>query len=236
MNPAIVQSSEPVTLIGGGEVRRRDLALALRRAPVVVGVDGGADRAFALGAEPALALGDFDSISQPARDRLGPQRLHHIAEQETTDFDKALRSVAAPFVLALGFTGARIDHELAVLNALVRHRGPACILIGARDLVFAAPPRLRLRLRPGARLSLFPLAAVQGESHGLEWPIGGIGFAPDRRIGTSNRVAGSGEVSLSFDAPGMLVLLERQHLDAALSALVPAASPRARGRRSARGG
>ena len=232
MNPPIVQSSEPVTLVGGGLLGRRDMALALRRAPVLVAVDGGADRALAQGLEPTLALGDFDSISPAAQARLGPSRLHRIAEQETTDFDKALRSVQAPFLLALGFTGARIDHELAVLNALARHRGAPCLLIGAQDVVFAAPAgaEMQLHLRPGDRVSLFPLAALRGHSLGLEWPIAGLGFAPDGRIGTSNRVTGSGEVTLGFDGPGMLVVLARARLDAALSALVPERRKPPRGR------
>jgi thiamine pyrophosphokinase len=232
MNPPIVQYSEPVTLVGGGLLGRRDMALALRRAPVLVAVDGGADRALARGVMPALALGDFDSISAAAQACLGPSRLHHMDEQETTDFDKALRSVQAPFLLALGFTGARIDHELAVLNALARHRGAPCLLIGAQDVVFAAPAEteLRMRLRPGDRLSLFPMAALNGQSCGLEWPIAGIGFAPDGRIGTSNRVTGTGEVRLGFDAPGMLIVVARARLDAALSALVPGQPGIARGR------
>ncbi|MDQ1849397.1 thiamine diphosphokinase [Gemmobacter fulvus] len=224
MNHPIVESCDAITLIAGGPCTRADLALARRRAPVIVAVDGGADRALALGAEPVAVIGDFDSLSEAARQRLGPARLHRIAEQETTDFDKALRSVAAPFVLALGVAGGRIDHELAVLNALVQHqaagRAVPCLLIGVQDVIFAAPPELTLRLRVGDRLSLFPMGRVTGDSVGLRWPITGLNFAPDGRIGTSNTVT-QAEVQLRFDAPNMLVMLPRARLDAALRALVP---------------
>jgi thiamine pyrophosphokinase len=220
MNHPIVQSQRGVTLVGGGPVTRRDLALALARAPGLVAVDGGADHVLAAGRVPQAVVGDFDSLSDAARARLDPATLFPIAEQETTDFDKALRSVDAPFVLGLGFAGARIDHGLAVLNAMVRQAGRICLLVGPQDVVFHAPARLRLRLVPGDRLSLFPMAALRGSSRGLTWPIDGIGFAPDGLIGTSNRVA-EPEVSLAFDGPGMLVLLPRARLDAALGALVP---------------
>ncbi len=202
----------------------RDMALALRRAPVVVAVDSGADRARALGQMPCAVIGDLDSISDAARAAMPAGTVHLLGEQETTDFDKALRSVAAPFVLGLGFTGARMDHGLAVYNALVRHPGRHCLVIGPQDVVFAAPPELHLALALGDRVSLFPMAAVTGDSRGLEWPLQGIAFAPDAMIGTSNRAVAR-EVTLRFDGPGMLVILPRNRLDAAITALTGISPP-----------
>ena len=221
MNRVIVQSLEAVTLVGGGPVSASVLRLALARAPRLVAADGGADRALALGHEPEVAIGDFDSISGSARARMGAARMHEVAEQETTDFDKALRSVNAPFVLAVGVLGARVDHQLAVLNVLVRRQGPPCVLIGAHDVVFAAPKGVTLDLacRKGDRLSLFPMAPVRGHSDGLEWPISGIAFDPAGAIGTSNRVVAP-RVLLRFDAAGMLVICPRGRLDAVLAALL----------------
>jgi thiamine pyrophosphokinase len=219
MQTPIVQTDRGITLVGGGPVQAAALARALALAPVLVAADGGADRALRHGHMPAAAIGDLDSIGAAARQALGPERLHHIAEQDTTDFDKALRSVAAPFVLGLGFLGARADHGLAALNALARHPGRRCVLLGARDAVFLAPSDLTLALPPGMRLSLFPLGPVKGTSEGLRWPIAGIRFAPDGSIGTSNRVAAP-RVRLRFDAPRMLIILPRAGLDAALAGLI----------------
>ncbi|MDR0809330.1 MAG: thiamine diphosphokinase [Gemmobacter sp.] len=222
MNHPIVESSDAVTLIAGGPCRKRDLMLAMRRAPVVVAADGGADRALALGVTPCAVIGDLDSVSKRACAALGAGRLHRIAEQESTDFDKALRSIRAPFVLAVGGTGGRTDHGLAVLNGLLTHAATTdampCLLIGPQDVVFAAPPEIVLALRPGDRLSLFPMAPLHGESRGLCWPIDGLDFMPAGRIGTSNLVT-ENRVELRFDTPGMLVLLPRNRLDAALHAL-----------------
>lgn len=219
MNTPIVQSSEGVTLVGGGPVSRAEFRLATARAPRILAADGGADRALAAGYPPEAVVGDFDSISDMARTTLGAARLFPIPEQLTTDFDKALRSVDAPFTLALGFAGARIDHGLAVFNTLVRHADRRCIVIGPRDVVFHAPAHLNLRLIPGDRLSLFPMAPVTGRSTGLEWPIDGLAFAPDGMIGTSNRVTAR-DVTLRMDGPGMLVILPRARLDAVLRSLL----------------
>ncbi len=219
MNQPIVDARAGITLVAGGPVTARDLALAVARAPVVVAADGGADRALALGAVPVAVIGDFDSLGQGARARLAPV-LHRIGEQETTDFDKTLRSIAAPFVIALGVLGGRLDHELAVLSTLSAQAGRPVVALGREDVVFAAPRVLDLKLRAGDRLSLYPLRATRGSSIGLDWPIDGLVLAPDGRLGTSNRVT-SGPVSLTFDAPGVLVILPRARLDACLDAISP---------------
>ena len=85
---------------------------------------GGRARALAAGIVPQAVIGDLDSISEAGRAAIPPGRLHRVAEQETTDFEKALRHIAAPFVLGVGFAGTRIDHLLAALTTLVRLRRP----------------------------------------------------------------------------------------------------------------
>lgn len=236
MNQPIVDAGAAVTLVAGGPLRRLELRRALKRAPVLVAADGGADRALALGVEPAAVVGDLDSISDAARARLGAARLHPVAEQETTDFDKALlalRGAGARLVLAPGCLGGRADHGLAVLSGLMRHQaagGAPVLLMGPEDVILAAPPRLDLHLRPGDRLSLYPLAEVTGRSVGLEWPIDGLTLSPMGRIGTSNRVSAA-RVRLDFDRPGVLVILPAARLDAAIRALTrPAAQAPARAR------
>ena len=218
---AIVRSARGVTLVGGGEIAAAGLAEALALAPTLVAADGGSDGALALGRMPDAVIGDFDSISDAARRAIPADRQHVIAEQESTDFEKSLMSVAAPFVLALGFTGQRVDHTLAAFSVLARHPARRCLILSDHDLCFLAPRRVTLDLPAGTRLSLFPLGPVGGESRGLRWPIAGIGFAPDSRIGTSNEV--TGPVHLGFDAPRMLVILPRGQLGAVLRAAAPSA-------------
>lgn len=217
MEPRIVQSQDGVTLVGGGPVSPLGLRLALDRAPYLVAVDRGADRALRLGQTPRAVIGDLDSVSGRARAQLSG-RLFPIAEQETTDFDKALRSVAAPFLIGLGFSGGRVDHGLAVFNGLVQRPDQRCVILGGQDVTFLAPRDLRLRLPVGMRLSLFPMGPVQGTSVGLRWPIDGLRLAPDGRIGTSNQVAAP-EVRLVFDAARMLVIVPVRALDAVLAGL-----------------
>lgn len=207
-----------VTLLGASPVSHRDLKEILPSAPTLIAADGGAATAVAAGLMPDRVIGDFDSLPQSVRDVLPSGTLEHVAEQDTTDFEKCLTRIDAPLILALGFTGRRIDHELSVYNALVRTAAPPCIVIGEHDLVFRAPRSLSLGVQPGHRVSLFPMGPVHGTSNGLHWPIDGIRFAPEGRIGTSNRA--TGPVSLTFDADTMLVIMPREALELSMKALL----------------
>lgn len=216
----VLASGTAVTLLGAGLFRETDLRDALEVAPLLVAVDGGADSALSAGRTPVAVIGDLDSISPDARRRLPPETLHHIAEQESTDFDKALRNLDVPLTLAVGFTGARLDHELAALHTLVTRPEHRCIVIGDTDIVFLAPTSITLDLAPDTRVSLFPMRQVSGRSDGLRWPIDGLVFHPAERIGTSNVVT-KRPMELETDRPGLLVILPRSELPAAVQALDP---------------
>lgn len=218
MTPAL-RFERGVTLVGGGAGDAASFAEAVALAPHVVAADSGAQAVAAWGARPEAVIGDMDSVADLARWREEPGvRVLHLPEQDTTDLEKCLYSVDAPFFLGVGFTGRRFDHTLAALHALLRW-GRRVVLIGEEDVVFLCPPDWRARLDPGARVSFFPLGPVQGQaSTGLVWPIQGLDFAPGLRIGTSNAAADA-EVSARFDRPGMACILPRRYLAAAVSSL-----------------
>lgn len=210
----------PVLLIGGGPVAPELLAAALALAPVVVGADGGGDVALPSGRDFAAVIGDMDSLRGAAALRARGVPVIEIAEQDSTDFEKCLASVAAPLILGLGFLGGRLDHQVAALNALVAHPDTPCVLIGGVDLCFLCPTDLVLDLAPGVRVSLFPMAAVRGvRCEGLRWSTAGLEMAPWGRIGTSN-IATGGRMRLAFDRRAVLVILPVEMLGAVVVRLL----------------
>lgn len=218
----VLRARRGVTLIGGGAVTGDEVARALALAPEVMAADGGADQALAHGLMPAAVVGDFDSISDAARTAIAPERLYPVAEQDSTDFEKCLQRVDAPFVIALGFSGRRLDHTLAALSVLMRRPGPPCVMLAEAEAIFPAPAELTLNLPPGTRLSLFPMGRARGISEGLRWPIDGLEFTPSGRVGTSNEV--TGPVRLNLDGP-MLVLLPDAYIATAVRAVSGADIP-----------
>jgi thiamine pyrophosphokinase len=216
---AVLTSDAPVTLLGGAPVAGADLREALALAPRLVAADGGADAALAAGLTPEAVIGDMDSLSPEAAAAYA-DRLHPVAEQESTDFDKALSRLSAPLVLGLGFSGARLDHELAAIHTLLARPDRPCVLVGPVTLSVLAPPQLALPLAPGTVVSLFPFAPVRARSTGLAWPTDHLLFDPIGRVGTSN--AATGAVTLAPDAPRLLVILPRATLPLVVGPLLAA--------------
>jgi thiamine pyrophosphokinase len=208
----LYRAAGPVTLVGAGPVPPRQLAAALALAPEAIAADGGGAVALPDGHRFRAAIGDMDSLEVAAALRAAGTAVHAIGEQETTDLEKCLYSVEAPLFLGVGFLGGRLDHELAAMNALVKHAHRAVVLVGEADVCFLCPPELVLNLPAGTRMSFFPLAPVRGRiSEGLRWPVTGLAFSPEGRIGTSNAALG-GPVRVGFDAPRVIAVLPEAHL------------------------
>lgn len=222
----LYRSDRPVTLIGGGPVDPAELAAALALAPEVVAADSGAHTPLPPGHQLRMVIGDLDSLDDADALRARGVAVHRISEQLSTDLEKCQRSIAAPLIIGLGFLGGRIDHQLAALNAAVRHPAPPLLLVGGDDLCFRLPEDFAIDLPAGTRVSLFPMREVRGtRSTGLRWPVEGLVLAPDGRVGTSN-VATGGRVQIGFAPAGMLVILPVQFLAAVAEVLArPAVSP-----------
>jgi thiamine pyrophosphokinase len=221
MNELPLRFETAVTLVGAGALDRATVEAAHRLAPVLIAADSGADRLAEMRLRPRAVIGDMDSIADPERWRAGPAAFVHLAEQETTDFEKCLYATEAPFYLAVGFTGRRVDHTLAVFHTLLRYQEKRIVLIGEHEVSALAPPgaTLRVAVTPGTRVSIYPLLPVTAtRSRGLAWPVDGLALAPGRKIGTSNE-ASQPVIEVAFDGPGALVMLEREALGSLASAI-----------------
>ena len=204
-----------VTLVGGGEPGAVDLQQALEFAPNLIAADGGAN---ALEHDRPLAIiGDLDSLKNREHWERRGVAVHHIQDQNTTDLEKCLELIDAPFFLALGFLGGRLDHHLAACHALIKSRAKPVLRIGIEDVCIHCPAQFELNLPIGTRLSLFPLAPVAATSHGLRWELAGAGLLAGEKISTSNEVAGP--VRIETDGPGLLLMVPAQFLGSVVSAL-----------------
>jgi thiamine pyrophosphokinase len=215
----LYQQHSSVTLLGAAPVLPDLARRVLTIAPTLFAADGGANTARDLGLLPKAVLGDLDSMNSGQNWRKSGVAIHHIDEQETTDLEKCLYSIDAPLFLCVGFLGGDLDHQLGVLNAMVKYGEKKIVLVGETECWFACPERLEMDLPAGTRVSLFPMRKVVGVlSRGLEWPVAGLEMAPHGRIGISNRMAGE-RLELGFDVPGMLVMVPGALLDSVIAAL-----------------
>ncbi|KJZ21045.1 hypothetical protein TW80_07155 [Loktanella sp. S4079] len=212
----IVSEQHTVCLVGGARVNPATITLILPHVEKFIAVDGGADHLLTHEKTPIAVIGDLDSISEHARATFAEQ-LVHIAEQDTTDFEKALSRVDAPVVIAAGFTGGRIDHTLATLNVLARFSERRVVLVDDCDASFVISGRFcEIDAPVGARIAIMPLAETMVSVTGVRWPFQDRLMRPDGFIGSSNQV--TGPVSVRSDGP-VLVSLASVHLDVALRAV-----------------
>ncbi|HEX4297571.1 MAG TPA: thiamine diphosphokinase [Devosia sp.] len=176
-----------LVIVGGGTVDPDLLRDLYASGGHLVAADGGADQIAAAGLMPEAIIGDFDSLQNPDI-WLGRTRMIRIAEQETTDFEKALYCTEAPVTVAVGMTGGRFDHTLAALDAVARYaRERIIILVDAFDVAMALTGPFEFEVAEGDRVSVHPLAPIKfRRSFGLRYPLDGLRLAPGERTGTSN--------------------------------------------------
>jgi len=206
----IVSSAAKMTLLGGGAVDLPDLENALRIAPVLICADSGGNQAIFYGFRPDFVIGDMDS-ADTAELRNNDINMVLVSDQSSTDFEKCIAAVGAHTIIAVGFLGRRLDHQLAAFNAVAKAPDRLIILVGEEDICFLCPAHLHLTLAVGERFSLFPMNRCTGTSRGLEWPIDGLELSPAGQIGTSNRVVDR-DVTVSVHTGALICILPKHNL------------------------
>jgi len=216
MSRPIAASTKPIILLGAGQASAQEVTIALRFADRVVAADGGACLALEAGVLPDLVVGDFDSLPEDVIDRIGRDRLHHIEDQNRTDFQKGLSCIDAPLILGVGFLGGRLDHQLAALSAVLTEPRPV-ILIGGGEVVFVARGQVSVQVGRGQPVALYPLVPVKVESRGMVWDVDGT-LSPKGLISTSNEMAEE-VLELTAAEEGVLVILPEAALPEVIAAL-----------------
>ncbi|MBT3704046.1 MAG: thiamine diphosphokinase [Alphaproteobacteria bacterium] len=188
MSKVIKSNDRPVILVGGGDINWPVLQDYLDRGYPVIAADGATNLLIKNNILPDLIIGDLDSIG----DQMNfPQSttVIKIDEQNSTDFEKCLYSIAAPAFVGFGFLGKRFDHSLAALHILAKYCSEKTIrLIDMLDTVFVTRGTVNLALPIGSRVSVFPLGKVTFEmSSGLEYPLDGLTMEIGQASGTSNK-------------------------------------------------
>jgi thiamine pyrophosphokinase len=204
-----------VVVVAGGLWPSASVLAALPSGAVVVGADGGAEHALALGLPVELAVGDFDSITPAGLEtleRAGVRIERHPAAKDATGLELALDAALAfgpRRIVLVGDVGGRLDHLLGLLFVLGAEAyaavemdailGPATVHVVRRE-----------RLLVGEVSELISLLALHGPAggvfaEGLVYPLRGETLAAGSSRGLSNRFA-TPEVRVSVESGVVLVL------------------------------
>ncbi len=172
----------------------RQLAEPIGSGDLVIAADGGLRHTAALGIEPDIILGDFDSLGYTPQ---GAQVFP--VEKDDTDSMLAVRRGLElgyrRFVLYGAMDGERLDHTIANLQVLhyLAKNGARGYLVGLRYVAAVIREQtVRFPETAGGVLSLFCLGAdARGVTlKGLKYPLVDGTLTADFPLGVSNRFTG----------------------------------------------
>ena len=153
------------------------LGMLTKAADRIICCDGAADRLLAAGFTPMAVVGDGDSISPEARERLS-DRLHIESEQETNDLSKAVRYAVRQGMhrlLILGATGRREDHTLGNISLLADYQARGLDVEMWTDYGVFTPATgcQTFASRAGQQFSVFCLDDAPLTLRDVRWPLEG---------------------------------------------------------------
>lgn len=194
---------------------RRRIRRLIDAGTLIVCADGGADRARARGLTPHVIIGDMDSLKAETQARFPQAVLVHVADQNSTDLEKALDHVLALGIgraTVIGATGRRPDHELANLSILAKYHPRLELCFADSWCTIRVIDRSAvLDLPPGTTVSLLPLGRCEGiTTRGLHYALADEVLELGVREGNSNLVDSS-PVDISV-RHGRLLLFIVDHL------------------------
>jgi len=182
---------------------RIDLAAVremIRPSDTLIAVDGGLSHVRRLGLEPALLIGDLDSVPPEEADRCrqnpGTRILQYPVHKDETDLELALLAAAregCTRILVLAALGGRLDMTLAniFLLGLPELEGVDVRLEDGAEEVFLIRPGEQGREIEGQIGDRVSLLAWGGPAHGIRtgglyYPLRGESLYPERTRGISN--------------------------------------------------
>jgi thiamine pyrophosphokinase len=175
---------------------------ALAAADLLVAVDGGADALAQVGLQPALLVGDMDSVTAETRQAFVDRGVEIVllpTAKDETDLEAALHAAVdrgADDITVYGALGGpRLDHLVGNVLLLMSPwlAGAVVRLVDGLHEVFLARGDAEVGGEPGDLVSLLPLTAeVQDvRTEGLRYPLAGETLVRSATRSVSNEMTGS---------------------------------------------
>jgi thiamine pyrophosphokinase len=194
-------------VVGAGGSVNEAVRSYLVAADLVVAADGGARALLELGIEPALVVGDFDSLDAGCLRRLEEARCRLLkvkAEKDETDMELAVNCAlehGASSITLLGGIGSRLDHTHAnfILLARLAKMGKAARAVAPPLTVYATAGNLTIQGSPGDTVSVFPMqgSATGVTEIGFKYKLTDSSLDPFIVTGVSNELCGrEGNISV----------------------------------------
>jgi thiamine pyrophosphokinase len=191
-------------ILMGGDLTPTPRLRAQLHGARMIAADGGMRHAAALGVEPELWVGDFDSSPGALIDahHQVPKQVHP-AEKDATDGELAVAEAqrrGATEIVCVGGLGGQMDHATAQLGLLLDLAGRSITSFatsGVEEAYPLLPGSLSLDLQPDNRISIVPWRACEGFTiSGVKWPLEDRDLALGSGFTLSNAATGAVQITL----------------------------------------
>ncbi|MFD0701861.1 thiamine diphosphokinase [Myroides pelagicus] len=206
---------EPALIIANGAACSQELmGQLLEWSPLVVVLDSAIERVIELGIKVDVLIGDFDRNfdADKYREKQYPIEIVHLADQNSTDLEKAfdyLIDRGIPAANVIWATGKRADHTITNITNICKYREQLKITIyDDYSRIYPLPKLFKKWYEKDTILSLIPVGEVTNiVSTNLLYPLNNETLSLGTRTGSSNTVLNDGLVHISYNT-GYLLMME----------------------------
>lgn len=162
-----MQKITNLLIIANGQSENKTFIKTLaKEADFILALDGGADRALKAGIMPSLVIGDLDSISTKAKNKIGQEKLLKVSRQDNTDLEKGLdfaRYLKVPNITIICAQGGRLDFTLSNFSSVFNYIDKAFIVFKTSTCdIFPIKKTAKFTCKKGSKVSLIPMGTTTG--------------------------------------------------------------------------
>ncbi|KZE84869.1 thiamine diphosphokinase [Myroides marinus] len=206
---------EPALIIANGAACSQELmGQLLEWSPLVVVLDSAIERVIELGIKVDVLIGDFDRDfnADVYREKQYPIEIVHIADQDSTDLEKAcdyLIKRGIPAANIIWATGKRADHTITNITNLSKYKDTLKItMYDDYSRIYPLPKNFKKWYEKDTIISLIPIGEVTNiTTTNLMYTLTNESLILGERTGSSNAVVEDGLVTVTYDK-GTLLMME----------------------------
>lgn len=160
-----MQTIKNLLIIANGQSETKTfIKTCTKEADFILALDGGADTALKTGIMPNLVIGDLDSISTKAKNKIGQEKLLKVSRQDNTDLEKGLdfaHYFKIPNITIICAQGGRLDFTLSNFSSVFNYIDKAQIIFKTSSCdIFPIKKSTKFTCKKGSKVSLIPMGTT----------------------------------------------------------------------------
>ena len=161
-----MQKIKNLLIIANGQKENKTFIKSLaKESDFILALDGGADTALKAGIMPNLVIGDLDSISEKAKNKIGTEKLLKVARQDNTDLEKGLdfaRYFKVPNITIICAQGGRLDFTLSNFSSVFNYIDKAEIVFKTSTCdIYPLKKSSKFECKKESKVSLVPMGTTK---------------------------------------------------------------------------